>query len=126
MNSIRFPALVMLFTACTSLACLAADPSNDFWYSVTINKGNTSETFTGSSQFAPDEFTSKVAAGVPVQLDNLRVEGLAPGDDDVKWHAVNDRTSVFIMPQAVLFYRTHLGDPLLAKRQAQATFRSVR
>lgn len=117
---------VTLFTMGAMLPGIAADPSNRFWYSVTISKVNTAETFTGSSELTPEEFATSVAGASPVLLENLRIEGLIPGDDAVKWHVAVERTNVNIMPRAVLFYEILPGDPALNRRQAQATFRSIR
>jgi hypothetical protein len=127
MNAIRLSALVMLFTACTSLACLAADPSNNYWYSVTVSKVDTTAIFTGSSDLSPEMFASRVAGEAPVLLENLRIEGLAPGDDVAKWHAVAENPNVYLMPRVVLYFQQLRGDPLIERRQAaQTTFRSVR
>jgi hypothetical protein len=107
---------------------MAADPANRFWYTVTISRVNTTTTFTGSSDLAPDQFATRVAGETPVLLENLRVEALIPGDDGVKWHAVAENPNVYLMPRAVLFFQELRMDPLLDRRQTQTqtTFRSVR
>jgi hypothetical protein len=129
----RNPAPVMLvITACLGMCmsllspCAAADPAKNFWYSVTISKVNTTETFTGSSDLSAEEFAVRVAGSTPVLLENLRLEGLVPGDDAVKWHAVTENPNIYLMPRAVLFFRELRGDPLLEKRPVPTTFRSVR
>jgi hypothetical protein len=129
----RNPAPVMLVITvcawmCMSLLppCAAADPAKNFWYTVTISKVNTTETFTGSSDLSPDEFAMRVAGSTAVLLENLRVEALIPGDDGVKWHAVEVNPNVYLMPRAVLFFQGLRGDPLLDRRPVPTTFRSVR
>jgi hypothetical protein len=127
------PAPVMLVITIYAWMCMsllspsaAADPAKNFWYSVTISKVNTTETFTGSSDLSPDELAVRVAGSTPVLLENLRVEALIPGDDAVKWHAVEVNPNVYLMPRAVLFFRELRGDPLLDRRPVPTTFRSVR
>lgn len=129
----RNPAPVMLvITVCVGMCmsllspCAAADPAKNFWYSVTISKVNTTEIFTGSSNFPPTEFAERVAGSSPVLLENLRVEALIPGDDAVKWHAVEVNPNVYLMPRAVLFFQELRGDPLLERRPVPTTFRTVR
>ncbi|QIF02081.1 hypothetical protein [Roseimicrobium sp. ORNL1] len=106
--------------------CVAADPANRFWYTVTISRVNTTTTFTGSSDLGPDQFAVRVAGETPVLLENLRVEALVPGDDGVKWHAVTENPNVYLMPRAVLFFQELRMDPLIERRQTPTTFRSVR
>lgn len=123
-------ALTACLWLCLSLPspCRAADPANRFWYTVTVTVVNTTTSFTGSSDLAPDQFAVRVAGETPVLLENLRVEALVPGDDGVKWHAVTESPNVYLMPRAVLFFHELRMDPLLERRQTQTqtTFRSVR
>ncbi|RBP36865.1 hypothetical protein DES53_1156 [Roseimicrobium gellanilyticum] len=124
--------LMLVITACLWVCmsllspCAAADPARNFWYTVTISKVNTTESFTGSSDLSPEEFAVRVAGSTPVLLENLRVEALIPGDDAVKWHAVVENPNVYLMPRAVLFFQELRRDPLLERPVTPATFRSVR
>lgn len=106
--------------------CVAADPGNRFWYTVTITRVTTTTTFTGSSDLSPDQFAVRVAGETPVLLENLRVEALIPGDEGVKWHQVTENPNVYLMPRAVLFFQELRRDPMLERPQTQTTFRSVR
>lgn len=53
-----------------------------------------------------------MAGTAPVYLEQLRIQGMKLGDDTVKWHPREGRTSVYIQPRSVVFIYELSGDPV--------------
>lgn len=97
-----------------AIACLAFLTSrgwaadNLYWYEITVQAGNGTETFAGSAQIEPGNIASAFSGSGLITLDNLRIKG---SENRLQWRTAREGQKLFLRPEKVLYFYLLTGDP---------------
>lgn len=106
--NLRILAVYLFFALAALSPGAPAEPL--YWYEITYNRGDSAETFVGTSKYDPTVMASCVSGKELVELENLRIYGV-DGNTPLQWRTARDGQTVFLRPERIVYFYALPADP---------------
>lgn len=97
-----------------AVSSVADGTGKTYWYQIAVARGNTNNTFYGSSTMDPAGLSAGLTASQPIILENLRDTFALAGEDKMKMRPRSDYVKVVLPATSVLYIIQLDGDPAAA------------